>query len=147
MDPRAEPASKGTTSTPALNLRAADLGLPLVVAAAGTASLLYALSRRWNAQDMLPGIEGCVTTGIFGALLALCHGLRFSTVVKLFIPLFAIQYVIYRYVSAQAYGLLGIELIAVGGLGLAAAFIEALLRPQRAPAASVQASADPNARA
>ena len=147
MEPQAERASSDTTDKPTAKLRAAELGLPVIVAAVGTASLLYALSRRWNAQDMLPGIEGCVTTGILGALLALCHGLSFSTVVKLFIPIFALQYVIYRYVSAQAYGLLGIELIGLGVLGLGAAFLEALLQPPRAPEASAPETEGPKARA
>lgn len=146
MNPRAEQASSDTTDKPIAKLRAVDLGLPVVVAAVGTASLLYALSRRWNAQDMLPGIEGCVTTGILGALLALFHGLPFSTVVKLFIPVFAIQYVIYSHVSAQAYGLLGIELIGVGVLGLGAAFLEAFLETPRAPVASAPETEGPKAR-
>lgn len=147
MEPRAERASSDTTDKKAAKLRAAELGLPVIVALVGTASLLYAVSRRWNAQDMLPGIEGCVTTGILGALLALCHGLPYSTVVKLFIPIFAIQYVIYRYVSAQAYGLLGIELIGLGVLGLGAAFLESFLQTQRAEVVSAPEPSDPRDRA
>ncbi len=109
----------------AAKLSVKDLILPVVVAASGGAGLTFAMLQRWNPQDMNPGVEGCLATGILGGLLAVSQGLPFQHVLALYIPLLGIQFSVLRSVNAPAFGVLGIELIALGLFGV----VSALLAP------------------
>lgn len=113
-----------------------------MVAAIGAGSLASALLQRWNPQDMNPGVEGTLAAGILGTVLALLEGLPYLSVLKLLVPVLAIQFVALQSAGAPVYGVLGIELIAVGFLGFLAALRPAAPEPkaEQRPAASSKAA-------
>jgi len=85
----------------------------------GVAAVIVAMIQRWNPQEMNPGVEGSLTVGIVGSVLALVEGLPYTTVIKLMIPIWAIQYVTCQMVPGPSFAVLGIELIALGFFGFA----------------------------
>jgi hypothetical protein len=67
---------------------------------------------------MLPGFDGCLTAGIVGALLALLHGIPFRATVLLLLPIAAVQVGISARLGVSFLPMLGIEMAAVGLMGV-----------------------------
>jgi hypothetical protein len=108
-----------------------DLALASVLTLMGGALVLVALRMRWNPQDLNPGIEGCLTVGVVGFILALLHPLEYRHAVLISAPVVAVQYGACLAVGGPAAGVVGIELIIFGFVGLGMA----LHRSRPAPAA------------
>jgi hypothetical protein len=113
---------------------------------AGIVAMSYASLHRGASQDMLPGVEGAVTVGVLAPILLLLHGLRFAEMLKAALPIWAIQFVATAAVSGPAISGLGIDLLALGAIGvvLRAVAMQASATPSRAPAASRSRSFAPS---
>ena len=95
-----------------------DRWLAAAMTAAGGAVIGLALFRRWDPHEMSPGAEGALTAAILGPMLALLHGLRFSRVLLLAVPIWILQLLACAAVSSPAVAPLGLELVALGGFGV-----------------------------
>lgn len=122
--------------------RARETWLAPALLIAGIVAMSYASLHRGASQDMLPGVEGAVTVGVLAPILALLHGLRFAEMLKAAIPIWTIQFVATAAVSGPAISGLGIDLLALGAIGvvLRAVALQASAAPSRAPAASRERS-------
>jgi hypothetical protein len=116
-----------------------DLVLALVLTVSGGAALLAAVHARWNPGDMLPGIEGCVTAGVVGTLLALLQRIEYRTVVAMSAPVVVIEYLACVASGGPAAAVAGMHLAAMGLLGLGLSFREPVAA-LRADAGSTEAS-------
>ncbi len=106
--------------------------------AAGAVMLALAVRRDPHALQMLPGLDGCLTAGIVGLLLALLEGLPFRRSLAILAPVVALQVIACRAASTSPLPVLGIELLAYGALG---ALITGRSR-QQAQAASREAPSE-----
>lgn len=118
--------------------RAHEAWLSPALLIAGIVAMSYASLHRGASQDMLPGVEGAVTVGVLAPILLLLHGLRFAEMLKAAIPIWIIQFVATAAVSGPAISGLGIDLLALGAIGvvLRAVATQASAPPSKAPAAS-----------
>ncbi len=109
-----------------------DLSLAVAVTIAGGLALFIALRQRWNPSDLSPGIEGALTTTVTAFIMTLLHRLEFPRVIAVNAPLLAILYVACALGGSPAVGLgmVGIQCVIMGFVGLALAFRE----PRPAPA-------------
>ena len=82
------------------------------------ASLFAAPMQDRNAFVMSPGLEGCLAVGSVGLLLALLGGLKYGQVVLLSLPIFAIQVLSCWYAREPWLGVLGLEFLGLGLLGV-----------------------------
>ena len=109
-----------------------DSSLAIAVTLAGGVALLVAHRAHWHAQDLAPGIEGCLTVSICGSIVLLLHPLPYAYAVALSVPLLVGEYLACAYAESSAVGLgmVGLHLVFVGFLGIALAL--------RAPHASAR---------
>ncbi|WP_437280902.1 hypothetical protein WME90_10190 [Sorangium sp. So ce375] len=109
----------------------ANLPIALVLLGTGSLLCLRAALRGPGALDMLPWVDGCLTVGIVGVLLALLHGITYPTaLLSVAVPLALVQFLVAG-LSGFALPVLGIELTALGLLGLPLSRL-----PRRRPAAT-----------
>jgi hypothetical protein len=92
--------------------------LAAALVASGSALWVSAALRKPGALSMLPGFDGCLTAGIVGALLALLHGIPFRATVLLLLPIAAVQVGISARLGVSFLPMLGIEMAAVGLMGV-----------------------------
>lgn len=118
--------------------RAHDSWLAPALLIAGIVAMSYASLRHGASQDMLPGVEGAVTVGVLAPILLLLHGLGFARMLQAAIPIWIIQFVAIAAVSGPAIFGLGIDLLAIGAIGvvLRAVALQASAGPIPAPGAS-----------
>jgi hypothetical protein len=99
---------------------AANLWLAAALIASGTALWIGAVSRNPNAMSMLPGVDGCLVTGIVAMLLALLEGLPYRTaLIQVGVPVVAVQIAITRVIGVNFFPMLGVEMLVFGVLGVA----------------------------
>lgn len=113
-----------------------DSWLAPALLVAGIVALGYAALHHWNAQDMMPGVEGAATVGVFAPILLLLHGISFSEMLKAAIPIWIIQFAATAAASGPAIAALGIDLSVLGAIGVGLRALAA-----HAPAASIPAHA------
>jgi hypothetical protein len=103
-----------------------DLGPALAVTAVGAAVIFFALHARWSPQDLDPGVEGCLTVGIVGFVMAMLHPLPYRQAVALCVPAVAAGFFTVRYAASTAIGagMAGIQLLIMGIAGVALALRE-----------------------
>lgn len=82
------------------------------------ASLFAAPMQDRNAFVMSPGLEGCLAVGSVGLLLALLGGLNYAQVVRLSLPIFAIQALSCWYAREPWLGVLGLQFLGLGLVGV-----------------------------
>ena len=111
-----------------------DSRLAIAVTLAGGVALIVAHRAHWQAQDMSPGIEGCLTTSVLGSIVLLLHPLRYASAVVLSVPLLVGEYLACAFTESSAVGLgmVGVHLVIVGFLGIALTLREP--RPSARPA-------------
>jgi hypothetical protein len=97
---------------------ARDSWLAPALLIAGVVAMGYASLHRGGSQDMLPGIEGAVTVGVLAPILLLLHGLGFAEMLKAAIPIWIVQFVATAAVGGPAISGLGIDLTAIGAIGV-----------------------------
>ena len=71
-----------------------------------------------NAFVMSPGLEGCLAVGSVGLLLALLEGWSYGRVLTLAVPIFGVQVLACRYGGEPWAGMLGLQLLGLGLVGL-----------------------------
>ena len=91
-----------------------------VLAAAGAVALAGALLRDRSALAMGTGVEGSLTACVVGIALALSEGVAFATAASMALPIFLMQWLACRNAGEPALGMLGLEGILIGLLGLIA---------------------------
>jgi len=96
-----------------------DLYVALGATLLGGLLLFLALRARWNPEDMLPGVEGCLTAGVLATILLLLHPLPYARAMLLSAPVLAIEYWACVVSGGPAVGIVGLHLIIVGFIGLA----------------------------
>ena len=96
-----------------------DMALSLALAAAGVAAVIFAIAHRWNPQELNPGIEGCLTAGVVGFVMALLHPLPYGSAVALTAPIVAVEYTSSVVAGGPAVGVVGVQLAVMGMIGLA----------------------------
>jgi hypothetical protein len=83
-----------------------------------------------GSQDMNPGVEGAVTVGVFAPMLLLLHGLGFTEMLKVVVPIWALQLVATAAVSGPIASSLGINLCTTGAIGILGRVIASYMAPQ-----------------
>ncbi|WP_237245240.1 MULTISPECIES: hypothetical protein [Sorangium] len=112
--------------------------LPIALLLLGSGALLWirVALRTPGALALLPATDGCLTVGIVGVLLALLHGIPYrTTLVSIAAPLVLVQLVVSELAGSSFLPALGIELTALGLLGLP---LSRLPRRRTAPAGAVR---------
>lgn len=71
-----------------------------------------------NAFVMSPGLEGCLAVGSVGLLLALLEGWSYGRVLIVAVPIVGIQVLACRYGGEPWAGMLGLQLLGLGLVGL-----------------------------
>lgn len=114
-----------------------DLTWALAVTAAGALALLFARRAHWSPADLDPGVEGCLTTGLVAFAMALLHPLPYRLVLTLCAPVLVGEHILLRMSAgtATSAGMIGIQLVVMGVVGLLKALSEPGLAalPHRAP--------------
>jgi hypothetical protein len=95
-----------------------DLYLGVVTTLLGGVLLYLAMRDRWSPSDMLPGIEGTLTTGVLGTIVLLLHPLPYARALLYSMPVLAIEYWACSTAGGPAKGIVGLQLIIVGFIGL-----------------------------
>ncbi|WP_437877704.1 hypothetical protein [Sorangium sp. So ce513] len=96
-----------------------NLPIALVLLVGGALLWLRAAQRTPSALAMLPGVDGCLTAGVVGVLLALLHGIPYRTaLVSVAVPVVLIQLAVSKIAGFSFLPVLGIELTAFGLFGL-----------------------------
>lgn len=115
-------------------ITANDSRLATAVTLAGGVALVIAHRAHWQAQDLSPGIEGCLTTSVLGSIVLLLHPLPYASAVWLSVPLLVGEYLACAFGDSSAVGLgmVGVHLVIVGFLGIALSLREP--RPSARPA-------------
>lgn len=98
----------------------------------GGVLLFLAMRARWSPMDMLPGVEGTLTAGVVATVLLLLQPIPFARAMLYSAPILAIEYWAMASTGAPAVGILGVQLLIVGFIGLALA--------TRAPSRAAEAS-------
>jgi hypothetical protein len=103
-----------------------DLRWALGVTAAGAAAMLFAFRAHWSPPDLDPGIEGCLTAGMAGFVMAMLHPLPYGRALALCAPVVVAEYFTLRHTAGTAIGagLVGVQLVFMGFVGLALALHE-----------------------
>ena len=99
------------------------------VMVAGGASLAFALLHHWTPGDMNAGVDGSLTVGVLAPALARLQGLPYRTTVVVTAAILALQLAAFQAVHMPVFGVLGLELLALGLIGLGSA----LAATSRAP--------------
>lgn len=95
-----------------------DLYLGLGATLLGGLLLYLAMQARWSPGDMLPGVEGCLTAGLVGTVLLLLHPMPYARAVLISAPVLSIEYWACAVSGGPAVGLVGLQLMIVGFVGL-----------------------------
>ncbi len=95
-----------------------DLPLALVLLTAGAASALVASRQSAVAFHFLPSMDGCLTAGCVGFLLALLSGASYRRALFMLLPIVSAQVLGARVHGASLFSVLGIEAMVVGGVGV-----------------------------
>jgi hypothetical protein len=95
-----------------------DLFLSLAVTAVGGVALFLALRARWNPGDMNPGIEGCLTAGAVGFIFALLQPVPYRKALTMTSPVVVVQYLSCVFAGGPAVGVVALQLLIMGFLGL-----------------------------
>jgi hypothetical protein len=105
------------------NTTAKDQRLAIALTLAGGVSLFAAHRAQWHAQDLAPGIEGCLTASVVGSIMLLLHPLPYAWAAVLSVPLVVSEYLACAYAESYAVGLgmVGLHLVIFGFLGIALA--------------------------
>ncbi len=111
-----------------------DLVVALSASALGAAALALAMHAGWSPGDMLPGIEGCLTAGVVGTVLALLHPMEYWRAVAWSAPIMVVEYASCAFAGGPALGVVGLHLVLAGLLGIVLA-----LRAQPAAAGATEA--------
>lgn len=96
-----------------------DLYVGLGATLLGGFLLFLALRARWSPSDMLPGVEGALTAGVLGTILLLLHPIPYARAILYSAPILAIEYWSSAATGGPAVGLVGLQLVIVGFIGLA----------------------------
>jgi hypothetical protein len=104
-----QPASRG------------DLPLALSLLVLGLASAAIASRQSAAAFDFIPSMDGCVTAGCVGFVLALASGAPFRQALSMLAPIVGVQLVGARVHNASLLATLGIDALVVGLIGTALA--------------------------
>ena len=102
----------------ALKMTSRDMILALTLTLVGVAAVVFAIAHRWNPQELMPGIEGCLTAGVVGFIMALLHPVSYGNAVVIVAPIVAVEYVATAAAGGPAVGVVGIQLAFMGLLGL-----------------------------
>lgn len=122
--------------TPKMTTRS-SANLPIAMVLLGTGSLLWirAALRTPGALDMTPSVDGCLTVGIVGVLLALLHGIAYPTaLLSVAAPIALVQLLATGGSGFAFLPVLGIELTVLGLFGLPLSRL-----PRRRPAVTAPA--------
>jgi hypothetical protein len=120
----------------------ANLWLSLALLVSGSALAIGAVMRNPNALAMLPGVDGCLTAGVVGVLLALLEGIPYrATVLFLAAPIAAVQLAATKAIGVNFFPMLGLEMAAVGLFGLPLSRLPALAPRRAAPPREAHAPA------
>lgn len=122
--------------TPKITTRS-SANLPIAMVLLGTGSLLWirAALRAPGALDMTPSVDGGLTVGIVGVLLALLHGVAYPTALLAVAAPLALVQLLAAGLSGPAFlPVLGIELTVLGIFGLPLSRL-----PRRRPAVAAPA--------
>ncbi|MFT3773519.1 MAG: hypothetical protein QM820_49720 [Minicystis sp.] len=95
-----------------------DLYLALAATLLGGLFFYLALRARWNPHDVNPGIDGCLTAGVVGTILAILAPMEYWRALLLTAPVMALEYWACAAVGGSALGIVGLHLIIVGFIGL-----------------------------
>ncbi|WP_233561467.1 hypothetical protein [Sorangium cellulosum] len=96
-----------------------NLPIALVLLVGGALLWLRAAQRTPGALALLPGVDGCMTAGIVGVLLALLHGIPYRTaLLSAALPIALVQLLASELAGFSFLPVLGIELTAFGLFGL-----------------------------
>ncbi|WP_437592096.1 hypothetical protein [Sorangium sp. So ce1000] len=117
--------------------------LPIAMVLLGTGSLLWirAALRAPGALDMTPTVDGCLTVGIVGVLLALLHGVAYPTaLLSVAVPIALVQLLVSGISGSALLPVLGIELTVLGLLGLPLSRLPRRRPAETAPARSLSAA-------
>jgi len=95
-----------------------DRIIALALTSIGAIGLILTLRVQPHALDLNPGVEGCLTTGIVGMLLALLEGVPYTRVILLSLPVALLQWITCRIVGAPALAVLALEAIVAGFFGV-----------------------------
>ncbi|KYF57734.1 hypothetical protein BE08_36445 [Sorangium cellulosum] len=96
-----------------------NLPIALVLLVGGALLWLRAAQRTPSALALLPGVDGCLTVGIVGVLLALLHGIPYRTaLLSVAVPIALVQLVASELAGFSFLPVLAIELTAFGLFGL-----------------------------
>jgi hypothetical protein len=97
----------------------ANLFIALALLVSGSALWMGAALRSPAAFTVLPGVDGCLVTGVVGLLLAVLHGVPYRTaMLYLGTPIVVVQLAVTSAMGITFFPMLGIELVAFGLLGL-----------------------------
>jgi hypothetical protein len=118
-----------------------EMVLALVLTIVGAGLMAVAIAHRWNPQDMNPGIEGCLTAGVLGFLLCLLHPMSYATAASVTAPLVAVEYAATAVAGGPAVGVVGIQLVIMGMIGLSLGGLTARA-PEREAAVQAEATAE-----
>jgi hypothetical protein len=123
--------------------RAHDSWLAPALLIAGIVAMSYASLHHGASLDMLPGIEGAVTVGVLAPILLLLHGLGFAEMLKAAIPIWIIQFVATAAVAGPAISGLGIDLLAIGAIGVVLRAVALQASATASPARAASRSRSP----
>ncbi|WP_437959180.1 hypothetical protein WME76_05705 [Sorangium sp. So ce119] len=118
-----------------------NLPIALVLLVGGALLWLRAAQRTPSALALLPGVDGCLTAGIVGVLLALLHGIPYRTaLLTVAFPIALVQLLASELAGFSFLPVLGIELTAFGLFGLPLSRLPRRRRAATAAARSLHAA-------
>lgn len=108
---------------------AKDVALAFSLAVFGGALLLGALRAGWVIEQMNPSIEGAITVGVVGFVLALLHPVGYRRAVIVSAPVLAVQAAACFATGGPAAGVVGVELLFFGVVGI----VKGIVADRRVP--------------
>ncbi len=95
-----------------------ERNLATLLTAAGGISVVVAFMLRAHPFNLPTAIDGVLTCGLLGFVLAILHGLGYRTALQLIAPIAAIQLIACLRYGITPFGVLGIEALLFGALGV-----------------------------
>lgn len=95
-----------------------DLYVGMAAMLLGGILLFLAMRARWNPGDMLPGVEGTLTASVMAIVLLLLHPIPYARAMLYSLPVVAIEYWACAATGGPAVGIVGLQLLVSGFLGL-----------------------------